>query len=39
LEERNRLVAEIAAARQLTIPEASHVVKIEGLWQPHAHNN
>ena len=37
LEDRNRLVAEVAAARQLSIPQASHVVKIEGLWVP-AHN-
>ena len=38
LEERNALVARIAAERSLSIPEASHVVKIEGLWQPEAHN-
>jgi hypothetical protein len=38
LEERNALVARIAAERSLTIPEASHVVRIENLWVPHAHN-
>ena len=38
LEARNKLVAEIAAARQLTIPQASHAVKTENLWVPHAHN-
>ena len=38
LEARNALVARIAAERSISVPEASHVVKIEGLWVPHAHN-
>lgn len=36
LAERNKLVAEIAAARGISIPEASHAVRVESLWpRPH----
>ena len=32
LAERNKLVADIAAARGITVPQASHAIKVEGLF-------